>query len=127
MLDEPARPFESLRGADGRPLDLLAYMKKHVYMYSGGDSWAKLSVVRPMVSDIIDLFGTDVAFTDSGGERVTVTVCANETSIEQFARAYAPDVIVLEPEAMAGRLAEGMERALAIYRGAGGRMSKNPV
>ncbi len=48
ILDEPVRHFGSLRGADGRLLDLAEYIKKRIYMYSGGDSRACLSVVRPM-------------------------------------------------------------------------------
>lgn len=32
-------------------------MKKHVYMYSGGNC-------RAMIGDVIDLFGKDVVFSD---------------------------------------------------------------
>lgn len=37
--------------------------------------------------------------------------------LEQFARSFAPDVIVLEPQALAEKLAAGLEQTLAIYRG----------
>ena len=117
VLDEPIKPYESLRWAGGRPLDLAEYMKKHVYMYSSGDRRAKLRIVRPMVSDVIAMFGTDVTFSDEDEGHVTVTVHANEMSVEQFARSFAPDVIVLEPQALADRLAAGLEQTLAIYRG----------
>ena len=117
VLDEPIKPYESLRWAGGRPLDLAEYMKKHVYMYSSDDRRAKLRIVRPMVSDVIDMFGTDVTFSDEDEGHVTVAVHANEMSVEQFARSFAPDVIVLEPKELADKLAAGLEQTLAIYRG----------
>lgn len=35
ILDEPAKPFEYLKWANGRTPDLATYMKEHPYMYSG--------------------------------------------------------------------------------------------
>ena len=34
-MDEPAKPFEHLKWANGRTLDLATYMKEHPYMYAG--------------------------------------------------------------------------------------------
>lgn len=33
ILDEPAKPFEHLKWANGRMPDLATYMKEHPYMY----------------------------------------------------------------------------------------------
>ena len=57
ILDEPAKPFESLPWAHGRSLDLAAYMREHPYMYSSENVRAKLKIVPAMVSDAIDMFG----------------------------------------------------------------------
>ena len=119
ILDEPVKPFESLRGANGKPLDLAEYMKNHVYMYSSDDRRARLRISREMISDVIDMFGTDVAFSDEDETGVTVSVYANEQSVEQFARSFAPDVIVLEPREMADKLRADFERTLAIYKECG--------
>lgn len=35
ILDEPAKPFEHLKWANGRTPDLATYMKEHPYMYAG--------------------------------------------------------------------------------------------
>ena len=35
ILDEPAKPFEHLKWANGRTPDLATYMKEHPYMYVG--------------------------------------------------------------------------------------------
>lgn len=117
VLDEPAKPFSSLRWSNGQTLDLAEYMKRHVYMYSSGDRRVKLRIVKAMVSDIIDLFGKDVVFSDETEAHVNVSVYANEMSVEQFARNYAPDVIVLEPQDMRERMKTWLEKALAVYRG----------
>ena len=34
ILDEPSKPFEHLKWANGRTLDLATYMKEHPYMYA---------------------------------------------------------------------------------------------
>ena len=34
-MDEPAKPFEHLKWANGRTPDLAIYMKEHPYMYAG--------------------------------------------------------------------------------------------
>lgn len=42
-----------------------------------------------MISDVIDMFGSDVRFTDKDDTHATVAVKANETSVLQFAKNYA--------------------------------------
>lgn len=64
ILDEPAKPFETLEWTNGRPLDLAEYMKEHVYMYSSGSAQAKLRISRSRISNVIDLFGKEVTFFD---------------------------------------------------------------
>ena len=116
ILDESVKPFETLCWANGRPLDLAEYMKKHVYMYSSDDRRVKLRINREMISDVIDLFGMDVTFTDEDEADVSVSVCANERAVEQFARNFAPDVVVLEPRDMAERLREDFEKTVERYQ-----------
>lgn len=119
VLDEPAKPFGSLQWSNGQTLDLAEYMKKHVYMYSSGDRRVKLKIVKAMVSDIIDLFGKEVVFSDETETHVSVSAYANEMSVEQFAKSYAPDVIVLEPQDMRERMKTWLEKASAAYQGNG--------
>ena len=115
ILDEKAKPFEKLRGSDGRPLDLVEYMKKHIYMYSSDDCRATLRIVKPMISDIIDLFGKDVRFFDETEIDVSVSVNANEMSIEHFAQSFAPDVVILEPKALAEKVKIRLQQAVEKY------------
>ena len=116
FLEEKAKPFDTLQGADGKPLNLSDYMKKHVYMYSGGDCRARIRVNRAMISDVIDLFGKEVSFSNENEADVTVTVYANEMSIERFALSFAPDVTVLEPKALADKVKKRLLKAAEKYK-----------
>lgn len=116
VLDRAARPFSSLAGSDERPLELAEYMRRHVYMYAGGDRRARLRIAPFLVSDVVDLFGRDVAFSDEDDGGTTVTVFANEMSVEQFAKSFAPHVTVLEPADLRDRVKGMLERALEGYQ-----------
>ena len=115
ILDDTAKPFNKLHGAVGQRLDISEYMKNHIYMYSSDNCRAKLRIVKPMISDIIDMFGKEVTFSDETEDCVTVTVNANERSIEQFAQNFAPDVIILEPKALAEKVKERLVKAAEKY------------
>lgn len=115
ILDEKGKPFKSLKGANGQPLNLSEYMKEHVYMYSSATSRAKLRIVNAMISDVVDMFGKDVIFSDQSETHVTADVKANETAVLQFAKNYAPDVIVLEPERLREQAIADLKKGLEGY------------
>lgn len=48
ILDEPAKPFEHLKWANGRTPDLATYMKEHPYMYAGDNIRAVFRVAKAM-------------------------------------------------------------------------------
>ena len=116
VLDEPAKPFESLHGADGQRLDLAKYMAEHVYMFSSDNVRAKFRIVKPMISDVIDLFGREVTFSDETDTHVTVTARVNELAMLQFAKSYAPDVIVLEPKSVVDAVREDVRKTEEEYK-----------
>ena len=116
LLDEPVKPFESLPWAKERRLDLAEYMREHIYMYSSENVRAKFRIVKPMISDVIDMFGMEVRFSDETDDTVTVTATVNEMSMLQFARSFAPDVVLLEPEELAKKVKDTAERTVEVYK-----------
>lgn len=116
ILDEPAKPFASLQGANGNPLDLADYMRKHVYMYSSGDRRVKFRIEKSYLSEVIDLFSKDVTLSDETETHISVSVYTNEMSAEQFAKNFAPDVLVLEPADLREKVAQSLEDAVKAYR-----------
>ena len=115
ILDTPSKPFESLNGADHKHLDLYQYMTEHVYMFSSENVHVKFRITKPMISDVIDMFGKDVRFSDETDTHVTVSVNVNKMAMHQFAKTYAPDVVILEPQSLADKVKESLEKALRTY------------
>jgi len=116
ILDEPAKPYESLQWSGGRRLDLSTYMKEHIYMYSSDSVHVKFKVLHAMVSDVIDIFGKDVRFLDKDEKYVTVSSKTNEMAMLQFAKRHIPDVVVLEPQSLRDKVREKLEKSLEEYR-----------
>lgn len=115
LEDESAKPFEKLQWADGKVLDLATYMKEHVYMYSSDNVRVRFRIVRAMISDIIDMFGDDVMFMDETDKHVTVSAHVNERAMLQFAKNYAPDVVVLSPQSLVEKVKDELKRGLEMY------------
>ena len=115
ILDERAKPFEKLKWSDGKRLDLAEYMKKHVYMYSSADSSVKFRIVKPMISDVIDMFGKDIRFYDETDETVCVKANVNESAMIQFAKSFAPDVVILEPERLREQVRNELQNGIKRY------------
>ncbi|MGN1419031.1 MAG: helix-turn-helix transcriptional regulator [Acutalibacteraceae bacterium] len=115
ILDEPAKPFESLKWSNGRTLNLAEYMNEHPYMYSSENVRVRFRINRPMISDVIDMFGDDVRFFDEDENGVTVSAYTNEMAMEQFAKNFAPDVVILEPQSLREKLKKDLEESLKYY------------
>lgn len=85
-------------------------------MYSSENVRVKFRIVKPMITDVIDMFGKDVIFSDENETHVTVTAKTNERAMQQFAKNFAPDVEVLKPERLREALREELEKALEVYK-----------
>ena len=114
-FDEYVKPFKSLRGANGQPLDLQKYMDEHVYMYASDTVKAKFRVSKVLLSDVVDMFEKNLKFSDESSAYVTVTANVNEISMFQFAKNYSNDVVVLEPKSLIEKLKEDAKQTLKIY------------
>ena len=90
-------------------------MNEHIYMYSSATSRVKLRIINAMISDMIDIFGKDVRFEDPDETHITVNVRANDMSIVQFAKNYAPDVVILEPQNLRDKVKEALREGLKEY------------
>ncbi len=116
ILDEPVKPFEKLAWANERILDLAAYMKEHPYMYSSENVHVKFRINRAMISDIIDMFGKDITFSNETDSHVTVSTYTNKMAMEQFAKNYSPDVEILEPRSLREELIDNLKKSLKLYK-----------
>ena len=115
ITDEPIKPFKILKWSNKAELNLADYMKKHPYMYSSDDVMVSFRVILPMIGDVIDMFGTDVRFSDKDETGVTVSTTTNERAMEQFALNFAPDVMVLRPERLRKKIVDQLKKAVEAY------------
>ncbi len=115
ILDEAVKPFEKLEGANGQRLDLDKYINERIYMFADEGTRVKFRINKPMISDIIDVFGKNVTFSDEDESGVTVTTYTNKAAMKQFAKSFAPDVIVLEPKDLAEEIKTDLQKAVEKY------------
>lgn len=115
ILEENGKPFETLKWSGHQKMDLNKYTKEHVYMYSSENAFVKFRIVKAMISDVIDLFGKDVVFSEETDTHVVVSVHVNERAAEQFAKNYAPDVIVLQPKRLRNKLRDDLKKSWEAY------------
>lgn len=115
ILEEKGKPFETLKWSGHQPMNLNEYMKEHVYMYSSENAFVKFRIVKAMISDVIDLFGKGVNFLEETDTHVSVSVHVNERAAEQFAKNYAPDVVILQPKRLRDKLRDDLKKAWEAY------------
>ncbi|MCD8118705.1 MAG: WYL domain-containing protein [Lachnospiraceae bacterium] len=116
IAEEQGKPFDQLDWSDGRRLNLDQYMAEHIYMFASKTSRARFRISKPLISDVIDLFGDDVWFFDETDTEVTVSALATEDAVEQFAKTYLPDVVILAPERLANKMQTTLEEITQKYR-----------
>ena len=61
-----------------------------------------------------DMFGMNVRFSDETEDHVTVTAQINEMAMKQFAKSFAPDVMVLEPKKLREEIKEDIIRSAQV-------------
>lgn len=115
ILEEKGKPFETLKWSGHQPMNLNEYIKEHVYMYSSENAFVKFRIVKAMISDVIDLFGKGVNFSEETDTHVSVSVHVNERAAEQFAKNYAPDVVILQPKRLRDKLRDDLKKAWEAY------------
>ena len=115
VLDEPGKPFASLKDAGGRALDLEKYMREHIHMYAGGTVRVEFRIVRRMAGDIIDIFGDGVRFFNETDSHVHVEAYVNEEAMVRFGRSNAPDVVILSPRRLADEIGRQLHAAAQAY------------
>lgn len=114
VLDERIKPFNTLTGSDGRPLDLKEYMEKHINMFAGENIRAVFRITKDCLSDVIDMFGKDIKLSEETDTHITVTADVNNLAMMHFAKAYTPWIEIIKPaklrEEMIDILSAGLEK-----------------
>ena len=115
LLATKVKPFEALPQSGGMRLELEEYMRRHIYMFAGGDVRASFRIDKRYLSDVIETFGKTIRFSDESDTHVTVTAKVNEMAMEHFALRYVPSVTILKPESLRNKVRETLLAALGDH------------
>ena len=114
LLDTPVKPKEQVE--EGKPFSLPKHMAEHLYMFSGESVPVTFRMKKIILNDVIDWFGTDIAFLDETEDEVTARVTVNWHAMRHWALQYCRHVRVLSPPDLAQTVKEDLQNALNNYQ-----------
>ena len=113
LLDTPTKPKELLE--DGKMFSLPTHMAEHLYMFSGESVPVTFRMKKTILNDVIDWFGTEIAFSDETEDEVTARVTVNWSAMRYWAQQYCRFVRILTPTDLADTVRDDLKKALENY------------
>ena len=113
LLDTPVKPKEHVK--DGKQFSLPKHMAEHLYMFSGESIPVTFRMKKNILNDVIDWFGSEIAFTDETEDEVTARVTVNWSAMRYWAQQYCRFVRILTPNDLAQTVKEDLQSALENY------------
>lgn len=114
LLDERVKPQKEVQGLE-RGLNLPRHMAEHVYMFYGESARITLKTTRIMAGDLVDWFGSGVAFREDQDGAVLAEITANLQAMRFWALQYAPYVTVLSPQSLVDTVKRDLATASQQY------------
>ena len=114
MTDEPARPAKTVQGLE-HGVDLPKHMAEHVYMFAGPSQPVTFRMKKYLLDDVIDWFGTEIAFSDESEDEVTARVTVNLAAMRRWAVQYSPHTRILSPESLVKEVTQDLCSAANNY------------
>ena len=113
LLDTPVKPKEQVK--DGKHFSLPKHMAEHLYMFSGESIPVTFRMKKIIMNDVIDWFGTDIAFFDEAEDEVTARVTVNWSAMRYWAQQYCRHVRVLAPTDLVETVKNDLKIAMNNY------------
>lgn len=114
MLDTPVKPVRQVEGMKNG-LYLPTHMAEHLYMFSGGSIPVTFRMKKTILNDVIDWFGTEIAFSEEKEDEVTARVTVNWHAMRHWALQYCRHIKILAPADLAATVKMDLETALSNY------------
>lgn len=115
LLDSPAKPVREVEGMKNG-FYLPKHMAEHLYMFSGESVPVTFRMSKVIVNDVIDWFGTEIAFSDETEDEVTARVTVNWSAMRYWAQQFCRHIKVLSPADLAQTLQEDFQVAIEKYK-----------
>ena len=113
LLGTPIKPKDKVK--DGKQFSLPKHMAEHLYMFSGESIPVTFRMKKTILNDVIDWFGSDIAFSDETEDEVTARVTANWSAMRYWAQQYCRFVRILTPTDLAETVKTDLQSALENY------------
>ena len=113
LLDTSVKPKEQVE--DGKTFSLPKHMAEHLYMFSGESVPVTFRMKKNILNDVIDWFGTEIAFSDETEDEVTARVTVNWSAMRHWALQYCRHVKVLAPGDLADAVKKDLLMAFTMY------------
>ena len=113
LLDTPVKPKEQVK--DGKQFSRPKHMAEHLYMFSGESVPVTFRMKKTILNDVIDWFGSEIAFSDETEEEVTARVTVNWSAMRYWAQQYCRFVRILTPTDLAETVKEDLQTAFEQY------------
>lgn len=114
LLDTPVKPVREVEGMKNG-LYLPKHMAEHLYMFSGESIPVTFRMKKIILNDVIDWFGTDIAFSDETDDEVTARVTVNWSAMRHWALQYCRHVRVLTPTDLVETVKNDLKIAMNNY------------
>lgn len=114
LLDTPVKPVREVDGMKNG-FYLPKHMAEHLYMFSGESVPVTFRMSKVIVNDVIDWFGSEIAFFDETEDEVTARVTVNWSAMRYWAQQFCRHVRILSPTDLAETLKEDFQIALDKY------------
>ena len=115
LLDTPVKPVREVDGMKNG-FYLPKHMAEHLYMFAGESVPVSFRMSKVILNDVIDWFGSDIAFSEETEEEVTARVTVNWSAMRYWAQQFSRFVKVLSPTDLAETLKEDFLFALEKYK-----------
>ena len=88
-------------------------------MFSGESIPVTFRMKKIILNDVIDWFGTDIAFSDETEDEVTARVTVNWSAMRHWALQYCRHIRILSPSDLVGQVQQDLAEALEIIKPTG--------
>lgn len=114
MLDTPRKPMQSIPELRNG-LSLPKHMAEHLYLFSGESVPVTFRMKKRILNDVMDWFGSEIAFSEETEEEVTARVTVNYDAMRHWALQYCRYIHVLSPADLAQTVKSDLMEALEKY------------
>lgn len=116
ILNESRTDINKIEKYNNSSFDIAAYIKEHIYLYSGKSERLVMKIKKDNIGDLIDWFGKEYIIVESDEEDVVVRLKANTNSVYFWIMQYGHIAEIIQPETLREKIKKGLEEMMEKYK-----------